>query len=466
MSEKLKASHYNHFVPQESGKVLAFNALSCGLGEMDEVNYRLYQRLAAGEANGDSAESAKLLEDLKKGGFLIPEDLDELDAIRAAHYQARFGNNGFGLTIIPTVNCNFACDYCYESREIHSLPKEMGAFMSDEVCDNIVKLCEKRIPEKSAFTVTWYGGEPLLATAVIDRLTKEFIRICDSKQSKYHAGIITNGYLLNKENLDFLVRSQVTFAQVTVDGPEEVHDRRRCLKSGGPTYRRIMENLANIEEGSPFRVSIRVNIDKRNSDAIQPLLEDLKVRGFHQHKNISVYFSQVVHYTNSCPDIASQCMVTQEFSEFMVEAYEMAMNLGFMLSTYPTAQLSSCGAVGQNSAVIEPSGRIQNCWNTVGSELNEVGTLTNKGIRYRNSHLKWLGMDVFREECRNCNVLPLCMGGCAFYSIAKGEIMKAEENVCAWWNYNLKPMLQVYKRAQDLNQLSVFKAASTKGGEI
>jgi hypothetical protein len=40
MSEKLKASRYNHFVEQEDGKYLAFNALSCGLGELDAEKYR------------------------------------------------------------------------------------------------------------------------------------------------------------------------------------------------------------------------------------------------------------------------------------------------------------------------------------------------------------------------------------------------------------------------------------------
>ncbi|MEW5925769.1 MAG: 4Fe-4S cluster-binding domain-containing protein, partial [Candidatus Zixiibacteriota bacterium] len=177
--EKLKASRYNHFVDMEDGTRLAFNALSCGLAEMDKDSYERYKDLADGNGHSTEDETDDLLQNLKKGGFLIPEDLDELDVLRAAHYQARFGNNGFGLTIVPTLNCNFACDYCYENKEIHSLPAGKGGFMSDEVCDNIVKLCEKRIPENSAFSVTWYGGEPMLAKSIIDRLSKEFIRICE-----------------------------------------------------------------------------------------------------------------------------------------------------------------------------------------------------------------------------------------------------------------------------------------------
>ncbi len=319
------------------------------------------------------------------------------------------------------------------------------------------KLLHHVFPQKSAFTVTWYGGEPLLARDVIGKLTKEFKRICESKESKYYAGIITNGYLLSKENLDFLIDCGVTFAQVTVDGPEEIHDKRRCLKSGGPTYRRIMENLSNIEEGSPFRVSIRVNIDKRNSGSILPLLEDFKAKGFHNHKNIFVYFSQVVHYANSCPDIASQCMVTQEFSEFMVEAYMIALDKGFNIGMYPKLNIGLCGAISINSAVIEPNATFQTCWNTVGQDDLKSGVLTESGIRFDSNYTKWVGWSPFSKECENCPVLPICMGGCPYKRLYFSKIDNPENNTCIWWKYNLKPMLKVACAAMSRHQISVCK---------
>ncbi len=42
MAERVKASRYNHFVDLENGKRLAFNAMTCGLAEMDEESYRRY----------------------------------------------------------------------------------------------------------------------------------------------------------------------------------------------------------------------------------------------------------------------------------------------------------------------------------------------------------------------------------------------------------------------------------------
>ncbi|MFH1686131.1 MAG: radical SAM protein [bacterium] len=454
-TDKYKQSRYNHFVPIEDGKRLAFNAMSCGLAEMDPDSYKIYEALAGG--NGDSIDRekhAELIENLKKGGFLIDPELDELAAIRAAHYRARFGNRGFGLTIIPTNNCNFACDYCYENSKIHSAPADQGGVMSNKVCDNIVKLCEQRIEPKGAFAVTWYGGEPLLAPRIIGRLSGEFMRICEEKEAKYQAGIITNGYFLNEKNLSFLLGAKVSFAQVTIDGPREVHDRRRCLKRGGGTYDRVMANLENIDDDRGLRVAIRINIDKRNEDRVPELLEDFKRRGFHKRKNFSMSFGQVFHVAGSCPDISTTCMVTPEFSDFLVTAYKIALDMGFKHTSYPSRMIGNCGAVGSGSALIEPDGTVQNCWETVGHGDKRTGVLESDGIKYDDNYLKWVGWSPFDEECTACDILPLCMSGCPYRSVYPAELGK-----CISWKYNMTDILPLMKKASEQGLLAVPREA-------
>ncbi len=450
MEEKtrFKASHYNHFVPTEDGKRLAFNAMSCGLAEMDEESYQVYEALAGGDGDGvDRQKHAELIENLKKGGFLIDPDLDELAAIRAAHYRARFGNRGFGLTIIPTLRCNFACDYCYEDSKIHSTPDDRGGLMSDEVCDNIVKLCEQRIEPKGTFGVTWYGGEPLLAPQIIEKLTKEFIRICEEKEASYHAGIITNGYLLDEKNLELLKRCKVTFAQVTIDGPREVHDKRRCLKSGGGTYDRIMENLLRIPKDSGLRIAIRINVDKRNEGRIAGLLKDMTSRHMQLRPDMTIYFAQVNDYVDSCSSIAGNCMVLREFSHSMAKLYRLALDRGFDISIYPVPQISSCGAIASGTMVIDPDGTTQPCWNTMGNPRTRTGKVSNGSIEVDDRIYDWLGYSPFRTDCEKCTVLPLCLGGCPYRSIRPEGIDQPTENTCSWWKYNLSEMLALVREA-------------------
>lgn len=221
MSDKIKASRYNHFVPLENGNRLAFNALTCGLAEMDPNSYQRYcDLIARGEINGDTADDLQV--NLRKGGFITPSDIDELDAIRAAHYQARFGNRGLGLTIIPTYACNFACDYCYQNRNIHQQSQVAGAIMTSEIADNIVKYVSRQVTDFPGLSVTWYGGEPLMAFERIESLTNRLIQLCESKSTEYRAGLITNGYLLTPDKVHRLSDLQIQFVQITLDGPSGV----------------------------------------------------------------------------------------------------------------------------------------------------------------------------------------------------------------------------------------------------
>jgi uncharacterized protein len=445
MTEKIKASRYNHFVPLENGNRLAFNALTCGLAEMDPASYQRYCDLIAhGEINGDGQDD--LIVNLRKGGFITLTDVDELNAIRAVHYQARFGSQGLGLTVIPTSTCNFACDYCYESHSLRTQKAEQGGVMSDEVRANVVRLCEERIEQRSGLNVMWYGGEPLLARPIIEQLTAAFRKVCREKEAHYGAGMITNGYLLGVEAREFLCEMGVKFVQVTLDGPRNVHDRRRCLKSGNGTFDRIVKNLDSIGEDAGIGVALRVNIDQRNAREIPELLAFLRDLGWNRRKHISIHFGQVMAYTASCQDIGSHCMVTPVFSEFVIEAYRIALEMGFRHTDFPSRHASPCSAVGRNSWVIEPTGTVQNCWNTIGDANRKTGTLTDRGIIPTENYIKWLGWSPFTarsvSSCETCDILPACMGGCPYRSIYPEATAAIEQSVCVPHRYNLHELLK------------------------
>lgn len=458
MSKKYKASRYNHMYKLQNGKRLAFNCMSCGLGEMDEDCHKRFMNILENE-NGDLSEEEKSLEkELVKGGMIVPADSDELDQIRTVHYRMRFGNNSLALTILPTFNCNFACDYCYESRELHSSLDTRVKSMSNEVCDNLVKYVESNLRHESTLSINWYGGEPLMGKAVIEKLTGEFTRICKEKKAKYFAAMVTNGYLLNREHIDFLIKNMVSSIQITIDGPKIIHDKRRILKNGKGTFDRIMGNLERLTKDDPIRVGIRVNIDKRNSAHMRELFEEFIRRGFHQRDNISFNLAQVLELTNCCQDVTDQCMFSKEFAEYITDEYRMAIDMGFKLKHYPVMNSGSCGAVSQNVFLIEPGGNVHACWSTAGNDDLKIGVLTEKGISLNENYYKWQGWHPYvTEHCESCNVLPLCMGGCAYKSLYKNHIANADQILCSWWKYNLEPMLLLAKDANEKGLLPIAK---------
>ncbi len=447
-NEKLKASKYNHFIQHDDGRILAFNAMSCGLGEMDRENFEIYQRIVNGSLNDYTQIPKDLFDKLKEGSFLIPETNDEIQRLKVTHNMARFGNRGLGLTIIPTLECNFACDYCYEPNnpDVQRDPKK--ELMKEEVQDGIVEVVKSMLPQGTSLGVTWYGGEPLLGLQIIESLTKGLRGACEEKKARYLAGIVTNGYLLTPEVVRRLVELGVSFAQVTVDGPEEVHDKRRPLVGGGPTYQTIIHNLERIPDDRTFSVSVRVNIDKRNKDHIIDFLKELKERKLGARRNLGVYFSQVHTDNYACGDIIENCFLTREYSAFDLNLYKQAAGLGFKIRNYPMSMIVGCGAITSSSFVVEPDGSLHACWDTVGRKELSIGKIENSTLKLNDSYYKWLSYSPFEKgECMKCSILPLCMGGCPYRNIYKQRLSPGQSNTCMIWKYNLEDRMEFYAEA-------------------
>ena len=71
--------------------------------------------------------------------------------------------------------------------------------------------------------------------ALFDLSTALMVR-CATAGVKYGADIVTNGYLFDEATCQRLADHSVDAAQITLDGPPEVHDRRRPLASGQGTF--------------------------------------------------------------------------------------------------------------------------------------------------------------------------------------------------------------------------------------
>ena len=368
-----KVSKYNFFSRLENGNLLAFNAMSCGLGVIDDETYAEYRLLEENPACDGIRKNT--IEALCKGRFIIPDELEEIEDIKASHFISRFANNGYGLTLVPTMACNFACSYCYEPSKDTSPRPEKTNEMPEEFDEQIISLLRPQLHPGANLTNTWYGGEPLLALERICTLSEKMMKMCYDNKLNYMAGIITNGYLLTKEVLLTLVQYKVRTAQITLDGPKSVHDMRRPLKDGSGTFEKVVGNIMSIPDDFPFEVSIRVNVDKRNRETCLQLLSDLQRLEVHKRKNISIALGQVRELTPFCRD-GQHCMNWAEFSELEVEFYRRMVNLGFRLSKYPSRQVTVCGAINVRSSMILPNGEIHKCWCTAGQSEFAVASLT------------------------------------------------------------------------------------------
>lgn len=401
----MKESKYNlFFKDKETSKYIIFNSRTTALASINEKEMDMYQNLRHKNFNYKTQDELNILDELKKGGFVVEDDVDEVGMLRYLQKNAQYSKESLSLTIAPTMACNFGCVYCYEGE--HNACKVMG----DEVKQKIVGLVESQIKNISSLGITWYGGEPLLARDIIEELSKKFIELCEKNNVFYSASIITNGYYLTVENAKKLNDLKVDMIQVTLDGTKEYHNKKRPLQNGKGTFDKILLNLIAIKEIFKDGISLRINTDINNKNDVKQVIYLLKK--YNLLNDIYPYLGYV-EPTNNFYE-SEKCLSAEEFfvikQDFM---NELSKYQDINLETqYPKVRLKNCLADSKLGLVIDPDGNITKCWCDIGHEEYTIGNL-NQGIKKYNRLIDYFNYDVFSEpKCQNCNIIPLCLGGC------------------------------------------------------
>lgn len=431
----MKASNYNRTLTIEDGTRLAFNAMTCGLAEVDDNFFYILDHVGELKYEELGGETKELVDMMLEGNYIVHDDFDELKSIKYRHLSGKFNGGSLGLTIAPTLNCNFACPYCYES------PKQ--GLMEPEAMDGIVEMVENAAKKGSDIHITWYGGEPLTAKKVIYTISEQVLDICEKYNVAYNSYIVTNGYLINNEVIDNFKKYKIQGAQITIDGPPEIHNSRRRLKgSSNDTFYVILENIKKLL-AEKINVSIRINIDKSNVDKVEELLDILVENGL---QGLSVNLGQVTAYTETCMSVAESCLNTEEYAKENIVQQKLMYSKGFNVENYPYypgIKANYCCADAVDSYVVDPNGYMYKCWNDVGNQLRAVGNVktinepTSEKMFMRNAdYLLWSPFNF--KDCTECDILPICMGGCPY----NGE-MKGNQPDCEKWRYNIDEVIRL-----------------------
>jgi len=429
-------SRFTYFF-KHNKKCYVYSGITNAFAELEPELYDLLKRSKHNPAFSFDIEQ-ETLNQLQKAKIIVADSNEEEYYI----YQKKllkniqnFQNHVLNLTIAPTSNCNFKCPYCFEQG---IQPKTMSTEIIDAV-NKFIKQCSLMC--NNTITLTWYGGEPLLAKKQIDKILNYIYR--NNIQIRDH-GIITNGYLLNKTNIEWLINNKINFVQITLDGANaETHDSKRFLKNGKGSWNTILKNIDTLlEKTNDIRVSIRCNIDKSNKDEFLKLKETLSKRW--EGRNITIYPAILRAHSkqerNNCLYLTGK------------EATDFFLNIGKSEKklNYFNFEINSCTATQLHAYLIGPEGELYKCWNDLGRKNKIIGYVYNNEIANEKVLIEYLAMydAIDDKKCRNCALFFVCDGGC--------QLMRIEElgynhkqDFCHLAKNNLKKYLNLYKNIKN-----------------
>lgn len=378
-----------------NGTIYLYNTLA-----QSYVKFLGVAAISKGAAVNDNAvlqklDSLSLITRLEKA----EEDSQYFTALH--NLQQRSGASNY--TIAPTLDCNCQCPYCFVRKDAVSMSVAAADILAAYIRDEHQRT--GRPP-----SITWYGGEPLLAVGTIQRISRFLI----DSDIPFSSDIITNGLLVSAGTVKILRDSRVSGAQLTLDGYLSDHNTIRNTP-GKPcdTYSAVLAAAARLIAGN-FHLKIRVNCSSENIDNIHKLADCPQLSALDRAKFV-IYFETI----DTSPQVRSRLKTLQEL--FSKTGYRVLDGL-----PKNSLHFHSCSALRDSDYSIGPSLELYDCYSDLGNKKRVTGVLT-QGSPAKSFYTT---TGLLPAICADCPVLPFCYARGCPYKLARTNFIH-DEAFCA-----------------------------------
>ncbi|MDE5423193.1 radical SAM protein [Ancylomarina sp. DW003] len=413
-------SQYNIVVDVNDEEVAIYNTFSDSFIVLCKKEF---ESISKGLINGDI--------ELVNNGILVKEQAEQFHSLKYRMMKERFDMKTPTFYIAPTMDCNLACFYCFEDNN------KSKSYMSTSTIDAVVDYI-KSFGEQPVYII-WFGGEPLMAM-------KEILEINDKLKYNgvtFNSSMITNGTLLTESNISKLMTINPEYIQVTLDGVAETHDKRRIYKNGNGSFDRIIKNIDFLLKHSSIPVSIQVTVDRETKDSYKDIYEYISERYKQQFedKHITVGTNYVQNRTND-ENIASCVLSKTEQVDYLLGNTLWLPTEEALNSLYPE-RASTCMYNSIDTIAIDSKGKLYKCIEHIGDISKSIGDLEKKFIDDKLFSKAIFESDPFEDEsCLNCNIFPICGGGCPIDRINLLKNNKSTTHVCPNYKDNMEKIMK------------------------
>ena len=292
----------------------------------------------------------------------------KLDAFEK-ELSVSFLNDNFHLILLPTEQCNFRCTYCYEDFTIGR--------MSSEIIQGVKRFIERRLDGLRFLSVSWFGGEPLLARDIIEDISEHIVALVDGQPNiKYSGEMTTNGYHLDLTMLAQLKSLGICYYQISLDGPKQFHDQTRLRANGKGSFDRIWGNLTAIRQSSiDVDILLRVHLTPSNLPYMPEFLACIRDR-FLDDSRFSVLLKPIERLGGPNNDKIG-LIATNERPRILQELKAIVCDSGGSGRLYEEPKV--CYAARPNSLMIRANGVVGKCTVALADPANNIGRVLPDG---------------------------------------------------------------------------------------
>ena len=393
----MEISKYYLSVDALDGKhKILYSTLTTSLVKLSNEKYKSFF------VENDFSDEATL-KMLLDNGFIV-ENIKYQEELLATIYKNEMINRTPVVKIFSTNKCNAKCYYCFESG-IKFID------MSPKIATQTAKFI-KSFYDKNELQINWFGGEPLLNFDAIRQITADLVS--DGYNLTTH--VTTNGSLITQKYIDFFIANyrKVSF-QVTIDEIGEAYYKVKQYDNLGvnEAYSTIIHNTKMLLDNG-VSTRIRINFHKKKLERAKIVFETLK-EVFKDYEDLVVYLAPLTFDNEKRDEIEAEhthLSLMNFYSEHDVifDNTNKSKNLLTSLSLKPKA--IPCGSCRTKNLTITAEGLLYKCHRIAKYNHCVIGDVWN-GLDINNEYYKMF-VEPYRidKSCIDCNVYPICRGGC------------------------------------------------------
>lgn len=353
--------------------------------------------LQSGGVGGDPAA----VDHLREQGILIASGTDEIQVYENWKLQHVYSPSTIKSKIIVTRRCNMGCKYCFIDKEARDMSTETAREMDNFYFRVIREARPLAISDEAG------GAETMLnAGVLIESATRRFY-FCEGLGIPYSLSMVTNGSLLNRRTIERLAAVGLKTIRVSIAGPARTHDFLRPFKEGGGSYSTIMRNLAEVSGLVHIMIECQYDSASPDHEAIPEMFDDFSRYGVEIDK---VRFCPILPTRRDIP-FQSGTGDPEIYLRLTAEARKRGY------SQFDVPPSNRCAADFRYHYVFDTDGEIIPCPALQGGEL-AYGDV-RKGVNFI-AESRVL-MRKLPDKClHECELLPVCMGGCRQQAFATG----------------------------------------------
>lgn len=314
--------------------------------------------------------------------------------------------------------CNLACRYCF----YHSLAekRESGCrgVMKTELFSEIMKKAFS-FADGEAVTLSFQGGEPLLAGK--EFFIKAFAEIerLNVKKSPVYIGVQTNGTLIDEEWCNIFA-SYGVLVGLSLDGDDYV-DGLRIYPDGKESFSEALRGYEKLKRRGAD-INVLVVVTKQVAENIERIYDFFKEKGVK-------YLQYIPCLRPFDGEDYGLCLDGEEYGEFLIKAFNLYAKDYFggryvsvrifdnFVSLAHGRRAEQCGMNGHctHQYVIESDGEVYPCDFYCADEYSLGNIKANDFSEFekKNTAVEFIKESLVKDEkCRRCNLYALCAGGC------------------------------------------------------